>query len=1785
MSFLKKLFDQANPLDGGKSFQNQNPQRAPARTPPPSNNRGSNNAPRPRQGVLDRARDVFDPNTEADKFRRVSQGMPRDYTAQQLQKDAEALKDPKNRSLVDQLLNNLQGGAIETVAKVPGSLIDLKASFDNTVPGRVLDIANPMNYGQNIVEFGKDALTGKPLGTTNEVNNAELQRVGRGANDLVESKVQQSRYGQRETDNKYAAGASRAIGGVGAQVATTIATGGGTVLPSALMGARTFSDAQKRAKEAGLSDDKAFGVGAVQGSVEAALEKVGLDALKFPGGGNLLTKTASRFLTEGTQEGTQQAASNLITNKTYDPSQGLTEGVAESALFGGIAGGVAGTGFDFAGGRGKPTTNLVKDQTPQPTSRLVGQSQAAQPTVADLSTGIRPDNDAQTQFEQAYNAGDFKSALKATEGIQDPSLKGFLQQEIADAKKSSRNRLGLKKLNEDGFVAGPLALDFKKQQKQGRVFDGVDGKPRFEVSDKGAKVKDADLSSGGFLGDVLEHPKLYKQYPGMKDVPIEIDSKLPKGSAALDDRTGTLKISDSFAQESQTVKADVSKISRQQVNTKLKELGYSQKQIDADTKGVPLQEVIKLAFSRREINSLAGLENPGFIKTLTPESKGKLLHEIQHEIQGYEGFSRGGSPKNSTGKAMQDYRNLAGEAEARAVSARKDMTDGARQTKPFYDSLDVKKEDLNIRDGKGMAMSKANPKNKVFADGTIELSKAKAKDSTQATPQAPTVEQSPVDSLPNSSMLEANTPKPSPKAQQVARQLEDAGLKPKPRLQDSLDSKSTKIRANDQETSQRTPRSQRTPVEKVNIQDKTSLPKDTTKKTQVKLNTDRLNMDGGYDAMAKLDKETASTVQKLTNEEVESIAKGAGLDTKTYSIGETKTKIAEQLNVRQDAVRLMNEAEVARKAGDVTKAESLLKEAAAQGRVSRTQGTDLARQLQARRIIANELDTPQQRIFKLFDEAGVNPDVYTKRLADVDFGDSKAVVSAYRELVPARASQWLDTVRYNSMLSSPLTQMVNIFGNAQGVLGVAPVEKTLRGTIDAIGGAFGKERKYAAGEGLAYSKGSITNIRNATINFKDALTGGGKYSNPDFDDYNIPLATKGIKGATYKTLSFPMRVLDGMDKFFRTMANGGEEAALDSRTKKGIKLGGNKSALIEEESAYRVFQADSHKPGQGIALDAMDSFADIVMSGRNSKNPVISTVSKFTVPFVRTINNINKQGVIEYSPLGIINMKGNTDKVTALTRATMGTAVFGLSAMLVGAGDMTWAEPRDAEERNRFRAEGKQPYSVKIGGKWVGFSKLHPSISFPMAMVSALDDAFNKGDIDQSFIDKTIEAVSKYGNFMSDQSYAKSVGDTLGAIGGNKEDIARMVSNNIQQVVPFRAFTGWVARMTDSTERKVDTTQNYFDQQVQSLMQQYPGLRQKAPTRDYRGEPIPANNPGLNAFSPVRVTNDRGVNPVDAQLDSIKEATQADPLLDKKQTKEIDGQVAKILSTAQADLIQSSNFQKLSDADKKSKLSKLSTDIRAVERRKYMADNQVGEYAQDFSGKASKLTKDQKSLIQSGNIDTSRYASDAGEIPKGMNNYDVQTLERFAALDDTEKDDVIRTEKDAEYKLTLAQYERDKKLGKISKVEDLKKSNELAKAKVGKDYDKEIREFYSLNKGDIYDYVTNEDDGKEVADKLLAYDDAQVKAGVIEKNKFRDKNGNVKFDTDRKGGKKGKGKSVAGGSHDIAKFMSMDAAQRKQLRALVNSAKVTGGKSGRASGSKVAMRKPNVARLNVKKGK
>jgi len=631
------------------------------------------------------------------------------------------------------------------------------------------------------------------------------------------------------------------------------------------------------------------------------------------------------------------------------------------------------------------------------------------------------------------------------------------------------------------------------------------------------------------------------------------------------------------------------------------------------------------------------------------------------------------------------------------------------------------------------------------------------------------------------------------------------------------------------------------------------------------LNTKRLDLTD--EATARLNKETSVVVERLTNEEVKGIAKSAGIDFSSHGVSGTKKKITEQLNLRNEITTIESKIVKARAAGKSNEVIALMNQSAELGRISRSQGTDLGRQLQARRIIADQLATPQQKLYRLLDEAGVNQDVYIKRLADVDMMNAKEVTKAYRDLVPANFGDWLDKYRYSNMLSSPLTHMVNISSNLTGIAGIAPVEKLFAGVVDATRSAVtGKARTRFASEAGSYYKGVAKSVPEALKRFKDVMTGKQSIDMPDVDSLKYgKLADGGIRGAADTVLSVIPKLLEASDQFGMTLTKGGEMASLLKRQSKGVKLTGDIAGKVDDAAKYRVFRQDLGKEGQGTFLDVLDFIPQMLMQGRNSKNVVVSTISKFTIPFITTPTNLLKQG-IEYSPLGILTLSKHADKTGQVAKMAMGTTLTAVAVAALASKDaITFNEPSNAEQRNAFRAEGKQPYAIKIGDKWYNYSKLHPAISFNLAVVGAVKDAQDKGSVDQPTADKILNMAGGVIGYFRDQSYMKSIGDFTANLelkdGAQLEDaFASVASNYANQLSPFKSMVSWIGRQVDPTQRKTDYTKGALEQIYQNIIKDIPGLNKDVPVRQnpYTGEAIKNDNPLLNAFSPIRVTNDRG---------------------------------------------------------------------------------------------------------------------------------------------------------------------------------------------------------------------------------------------------------------------------------------------------------------------------------------
>lgn len=275
---------------------------------------------------------------------------------------------------------------------------------------------------------------------------------------------------------------------------------------------------------------------------------------------------------------------------------------------------------------------------------------------------------------------------------------------IANARDNVRQSFERLRSDERGFIAGPLALDFSDYKKKGMVFDGVDGKPRFEVDDSGAKIKNPE---GKTLGEMLDHPKLFENYPDLKDAPIEYDMRgdLGPASAAVQNlpngKTGILvnplfanqpdKLKSYLLHETQhliqknenfargtspeTALADFNDSFDKKYGKRLTEI---RNEIDDITRGE------RFKATEAELNKIYGELFSGDVNNPSLNRRAKALEKrIEKENRRIDKLARERNEIESRRITdMEAYERSAGEAEARAVQARMDMPMSERYKAP-----------------------------------------------------------------------------------------------------------------------------------------------------------------------------------------------------------------------------------------------------------------------------------------------------------------------------------------------------------------------------------------------------------------------------------------------------------------------------------------------------------------------------------------------------------------------------------------------------------------------------------------------------------------------------------------------------------------------------------------------------------------------------------------------------------------------------------------------------------------------------------------------------------------------------------------------------------------------------------------------------------------------------------------------------------------------------------------------------------------------------------------------
>lgn len=459
---------------------------------------------------------------------------------------------------------------------------------------------------------------------------------------------------------------------------------------------------------------------------------------------------------------------------------------------------------------------------------------------------------------------------------------------------------------------------------------------------------------------------------------------------------------------------------------------------------------------------------------------------------------------------------------------------------------------------------------------------------------------------------------------------------------------------------------------------------------------------------------------------------------------------------------------------------------------------------------------------------------------------------------------------YNWMLSGPQTHVVNMVSNTMTSLAQIP-EHAAAAAIGAARdiGRTATKRGALTGEG---DRVLFTELGARSFGLLQGVKEGISQARRTFmTGETSDLVTKvegqtenAIGGKLGKILNTPTRALAAEDELFKAMARRMELGGLAVRRARAEGLRGDDAKkriadlmanppddLLEKAFDYGRYVTFQRPLSTGHGLSQSVQMAA-------NKAPIL----KIVVPFVRTPTNLLKFA-IERSPAAPILREWRKDFVAggarrdlAVARAMVGTGFGVLMAELAAQGHISAAGPADDNARRLLRADGWQPYSVKIGEEYVSYQRLDPfstTLGVAAGMVELQDHMTAKQKDEVS----TLLVTSMLQN-LSSKTWLSGISDVLSAVNEPDRYSQGWLKRLAGSVVP--AGVAQVARTTDPTLREAETILDAVRNRIPVMS------RSLQPRRDMWGEAIKSEGGiGPDILSPAWLSTRRN-DPVNNAL-------------------------------------------------------------------------------------------------------------------------------------------------------------------------------------------------------------------------------------------------------------------------------------------------------------------------------
>lgn len=486
----------------------------------------------------------------------------------------------------------------------------------------------------------------------------------------------------------------------------------------------------------------------------------------------------------------------------------------------------------------------------------------------------------------------------------------------------------------------------------------------------------------------------------------------------------------------------------------------------------------------------------------------------------------------------------------------------------------------------------------------------------------------------------------------------------------------------------------------------------------------------------------------------------------------------------------------------------------------------------------------------------------------VEMGPGKFNALAAKAAKP----KWKDKVGelyINFLLSNPPTHIVNAVSNTGTALLQIP-EYATGAVIGALRNAVTRGNaadRIMASEVGARTFGLVQGTKEGARLFAKALRTG------EADDFVTKVegdefkAISGLKGEVIRT---PTRMLTAADQLFKGVARRMELNALATRQ-------AAREGLRGEEAAQRIAELVSNPPDDmlqkameyGRYLTFQNQLGEFGQGLSRMTNE--NLLGKFVVPFVRTPINLMKFATERSLAAPLLKewradfRAGGSRRDMAVARMMLGTGFAATMYQAALDGQITGGRPPDSAKARLLYADGWQPYSVRVGDKWVSYSRLDPlstTIGVAADMATLPENLSERQSDDKA----TMLVASIMGNLAS-KTWLSGMSDFVSAL----DDPGRNAGNWMERLTSSLAVPAGVAGVA----RQIDPVARKRESVGEAIQARIPGMTDSLyPRRDVFGEAIKLDSLGPDFLSPFWQSQQKN-DPVVAEMLRIGKSVSA----------------------------------------------------------------------------------------------------------------------------------------------------------------------------------------------------------------------------------------------------------------------------------------------------------------------